>query len=171
MAGRVASNLTRLAALLRSLPAALAFDAPGEGENLGYRLARRAFAGVRRRSIDRQVSPTGSRWAPNEPRYAASKGGRAVGVGLTGEMLSVEQLMGEFELTPTRVRFRYGKDARNRQKAAWFQQGVRARRGTTGRWRQPPRYFYDLDPEIVRDLETESRAVLRDRVEALRRRT
>jgi hypothetical protein len=146
----VVSNLTRLLAMIRALPRSVAFDAPaGGGEAFGRVLARRAMEGIRDRSLLRQVDPKGKQWEPNEPRYKARKGGKPVGE-LTGEMLSVDQLLGELELTPDKMTVRYGKSAAVRQRARWFQQGVRS--GKARRWRQKPRFFYDLDAQILDNL-------------------
>lgn len=167
MAG-VASNWTRMVAFLRSLPRAVVFDG-----GLGEDLARRAAHGIRVRSIERQVDPKGRRWAPNAPAYAASarKRGKPIGV-LDDVMLSEDEILGVPEITPTRVQLRYGRTPEVIRIARWFQQGVRARgRGTVRgrrvagrRWRQPPRVFFDLDAEILRDLEEFARLEIPRRV-------
>jgi hypothetical protein len=105
---------------------------------LGQEVLDVGAVGIAERSLGRQSWPDGRPWEANEPRYAASKGNRPIGV-LTGEMLSLEQLKGTREITPRRAVAVYGTTQDARDKGEWF---------TTGGRNSVPRGFYETDAEI-----------------------
>jgi hypothetical protein len=132
----IRSNLDVVAADLRTLVDSLGLESPGESAaTLADDLFDLQAQRIRDRSLA-QRAPDGTTWADNEPRYAARKGYKPVGVGLTGEMLSLEQLRGDRRLGDESATMQYGKDAWNRQKAKWFSEGND--RG------QPERPFWEI---------------------------
>lgn len=111
------------------------------GNGLGEDLLDVIVEGIVERSLGEQAAPSGAAWAPNKEPYASSrrKRGKPIGV-LTGDMLSLQQVRGTREITPTLALMTYGTSSEARRKLLWF---------TKGRPGQEPRPVLGLDPEIV----------------------
>lgn len=124
-------------------------------DGLGEELADIVAQGILRRTIADQRTSIGTALSPNAPDYAArkeKKGIRTIGVGIgptSGEMLSMEQIKGRREITPDKVVMTYGKSDDVNRKGQWFTSGSLAGTGLepSGAKGQPPRPFYDIDPE------------------------
>lgn len=72
----------------------------------------------------RQQAPDGMLWKRNDPRYAASKGFRPVGV-KSGLMLARPELIGERKVMPDRAEITYGVSEEARSHASGFEAGGR----------------------------------------------
>jgi phage gpG-like protein len=120
--------------------------------DLGRKLCKAATDGVQY-SIAREEAPDGSRWADLSTAYEEWKSFRHPGnpiAVLEGTMANPREVAGEVEVAPHRAAVTYGVSDRAKQEAVWFQEGSA---------RQPPRPFFGLTPEAVK----EARSLLDDR--------
>ncbi len=129
------------------------FDTPGKDQSLGRDLAGVVAEGIRDRSVPDAKAADGSTWPPNVPKWAARKRRKysvdQPGI-LTGQMLSLEALIGEVRISGDVVELVYGTGSSasgegadaptDRQKADWFSNGTD--------W-APERPFFELDDEIA----------------------
>lgn len=152
------SNIDDVARWLDEVVDTIDFELPGADRSLGRDLAGVVANGIIDRSVPDALDPDANPWAPNEEHYAAWKkkeyDADQPGV-LTGQMLSLQSMMGETQVTSDAVEMVYGTNtaatrARNgadppkakepptdRQKAGWFTDGGRE--------------FFGLDEEIADD--------------------
>lgn len=147
------SNSEQLLADLKSLATRFGFLATIEGKTLGDDIAAITADSIHARSVDRE-SGTDGQWPANAPKYAAWKA-RKYGVDRpnirTGQMLSLQSLLGQTAVTTHQVQMMYGT-------------GHPATRSATGMGFDPgrddladvdkayfcstSRPFYELDDEI-----------------------
>lgn len=151
MADETTSNILEFEAEFRELIDGFNFSLPGKDQSLGRDLAGIAAAGIVDRSVSEQAGPNFQAWRPNNPKYTARKL-KEFGVDLigfrTGQMLSLESVMGETTVGDNEVVMRYGTNTpatrsstgqgklkddepTDREKAEWFSDGGRE--------------FYELD--------------------------
>ncbi len=148
MSGR--DDYESVASALRVLTHALDFDArlPG-GRRLGVLLAEAIAIGIFKRSLGRQVDPSGQAFAPLAPAYLRWKVQHGYSPRKnvkTGKMLSLDEIRGTTRITKHRVDLTYGRTPETQKLAEWAAEGSRSRN-------RPPRPFYDLDPQIEEQLD------------------
>jgi hypothetical protein len=153
---RVTSNADEVAAWIEGVVAGFDFTLPGEQGSLGEDLAGVAAQGMIDRGVPDARAADGGNWAPNEARYAAYKRRRfgAIQPGiLTGQMLSLESMLGRPEITPDRVEMTYGTG----EPAAGSRSGAPLRpsdqevtdREKASYFTDSGRRFYELDDTIA----------------------
>jgi hypothetical protein len=155
----VKSNADQVAGWIDRVIDGFSFALPGEDQSLGRDLAGIAAQGMIDRSVPDARSPDGGTWPANEPTYASWKRKKfdadQPGI-LSGQMLSLESMMGEVNVSADRVEMTYGtgttptrarsgaaltagqRQATDRQKAEWFTEGGRR--------------FYGLDENIAAEV-------------------
>lgn len=120
------SNLAEIEALLKGIIDGWDFDRPGTDRSLGLDLAGIVGAGIAERSLGEAKSPDGEGWRPNEAKYAARKkeklGVTNVGV-LSGQMLSLQEILGNVDVQPDEVTIRYGSGAAGVEPDGWRADG------------------------------------------------
>lgn len=150
------SNADEISAWLDKIIDGIDFTMPGRDKSLGRDLAGVVAQGIIDRSVPVAVDPGGTPWDDNEDPYKGWKArkydARQPGI-LTGQMLSLESIIGDTAIASETVEMRYGTDtpaksSRNgvdppkakepptdRQKAEWFTESGRE--------------FYALDEKIA----------------------
>lgn len=142
----VKTNLNSVLESLDSIPNRFDLRRDGIGDDIAEMMSR----GMHARAMKR-VNPQGRPWHENDPEYKAWKGNKPVGE-LTGDMLSLDNFLGEAKVTQTNVKVVYGKTEAARQKLHYFK---------TGRYK---RNAWGLDGAIKREVWTELRARLQNQV-------
>jgi hypothetical protein len=165
----VDSNADQVAAALGALVGSFDFTRPGKDQSLGRDLARTVARGIQRRSVPGATAPDGSSWAANEPEYARRKRAKyaADQPGIrTGQMLSLESLVGETTVAPDSVEMRYGTGEPPRRAAngAELTKGDAATtdRAKAGYFTDSGRPFYGLDAEIAGECRALAAEALKD---------
>jgi hypothetical protein len=152
---QVHSNGDEIAAWLDAVVAGFDFTLPGIDQSLGRDLARTAAQGMIDRAVDEGKDPDGAPLKPNAEPYRSWKRKKySVEAPLvrTGQMLSLESMMGETSVSADRIDMVYGtgeaptrgstgyisesdKKVTDRQKAAYVTDGGRR--------------FYEFDRQIA----------------------
>lgn len=165
MADQTDSNFLEFEAAFRELMDGFSFQIPGKDQSLGRDLAGIAAQGIVDRSVTEQAGPNFQGWRANDPKYTARKQ-KEFGVDLigvrTGQMLSLESVMGQTTVGDDEVEMKYGTNTpasrsstgmgklkadepTDTQKAGWFTDGGRE--------------FYelgDVDAEAIYDAATKA---------------
>lgn len=175
MAG-VDDNLDDIGLVLDELADTLDFTRAGREGSLGEQLAGVVVEGI----VDRNraaIDPDGNDWPENQGKYGERKDryGLPVGVGLYaggragGEMVSMEQVQGEVEISPDEVTLSYGTHEEARRKGSWFTRGSDGpgEGEVSGAPNQPPRPFYAMGEEDLDRLVEEAGHALDDLLAAL----
>jgi hypothetical protein len=151
----ITSNIDEVALWISGIVDSVDFTSPGRDGSLGKDLAGVVAEGIIDRSVPDAVDPSGSRWAPNEERYAAYKREKFAadqpGI-LSGQMLSLESVTGQLKVMPDMVEMHYGTGSgasRSRTGAALSesQQSV-SDRDKARYFADSGREFYALDERI-----------------------
>lgn len=144
MADDVSSNILEWSAEFRELMEGFDLTIPGKDQSLGRDLAGLAAQGIIDRSINEQTDANFQSWRQLERTYKARKlkkfGVDLIGV-RSGQMLSLESVMGDTEVSANDVTMRYGTgtaptssssggeldddEPTDTQKAEWFTEGGR----------------------------------------------
>lgn len=144
------SNVEQVASYIRGAAHAIDFDRnlPG-GRNLGALLAEAMAIGIFKRSLGRQLTPSGEPFAALSPAYLRwkVKHGYSPRKNVkTGKMLSLEEIRGTAQVTKYRVDLTYGRTPETQQLAEWAEEGNKKQK-------RPPRPFYGIDPDIEAQLD------------------
>jgi hypothetical protein len=141
----IRSNFASVKDAVMALTHLLDLDRGPSGQSLGSRALDAAAAGIYERS-HQQKDPRGNAWPDNAESYKrqARKRGKPVGI-LTGEMLSDSEIRGTRAIAAGSASMEYGTTGEMKQRAEKFQEG------SSGK--QPPRPFFDLDEDIIRDID------------------
>ena len=105
------SNVAAVEAKIAGLIQSFNFTRKGEDKSLGHDMAVVVATGIQERSIPEMKAPDGDTWDPNEPKYAARKRAKYDADQpnvRTGQMLSLESLLGDVSVAPETVTMRYG---------------------------------------------------------------
>jgi hypothetical protein len=150
----IATNLADVARTVYGLSRVLGFKRTRiRGRPMGDVAADLVAEGIRHRTLEQQRKPEGGPLPANRGEYGEKKQARGIPIGVGfyppdqegGEMLDKENLRGIVGISEDRVRMIYGTNEAVREKAEWFTDGNPANN-------QPPRPFYDLNPQIEADL-------------------
>lgn len=149
----VEDNLDQVAQMLDELATLIDFTEPGANGSLGETLIDTVVGAIADRNAQ-EVDPDGVSWDVNQGKYGQAKQERGlpIGVGLRegGEMVSLQQLRGEVQITADEAIVRYGTDTEARRKAQWFTNGSDGTDGEpSGASNQPPRPFFAMSDEDV----------------------
>lgn len=105
------SNIDDVSAWLDAIVAGIDFSIPGRDQSLGRDLAGVVAEGIADRSVPDAVGPDGGEWPENKEPYRSRKAKKydahQTGI-LTGQMLSLESLLGETTIGADEVEMRYG---------------------------------------------------------------
>lgn len=137
----ISSNLPEIRGKLDALADTMRFDRKPKSSrrSVGAQLLAVTAGIVEARTVQGQLEPDGSRLArlkPSTLRRKAEQGFPSTISVETGQMMSMEQVMGEQEVTPRSAAMTYGTGPEARAKAASFTEGHPPY--------QEPRPFYDL---------------------------
>lgn len=144
MADDVTSNILEWSSEFRELMDMFTFDLPGKDQSIGRDLAGLAAQAIIDRSISQQSDPKLVKWRENSEEWTEFKrknhGVTDIGV-LTGQMLSLESMMGDTSVGENEVTMIYGTGTQptkyatygeitgdeptDREKASWFTEGGR----------------------------------------------
>lgn len=107
------SNIDQVEKWIDEFLVSVAFDRPGAEQSLGRDLAGTVAQGIADAGLDRAEAPDGTAWAPNEPKYAAKKAQRYkisqhAPNYRTGQMLSIQSLLGQPLIRAEEVEMQYG---------------------------------------------------------------
>ena len=107
----VHSNIDAVSQRIASLIDSYNFTRKGGDKSLGHDMAVAVANRIRERSVPDALSPSGDEWPANEPKYADRKRNKydADQPNLrTGQMLSLESLLGKVTVTPEKILMQYG---------------------------------------------------------------
>ncbi|WP_422932029.1 hypothetical protein [Singulisphaera sp. PoT] len=105
------SNIDEIGQWLRDLVATVDFTMPGQNASLGKDMADAVALGIQERSVPDAKSADGGTWAANASKYADYKRRRykTDQPGLrSGQMLSLQSLLGVPQVSPDEVVMQYG---------------------------------------------------------------
>jgi len=150
------SNIDDLARWERELIDTWDFTVAGESQSLGRDMVGAVAEGINERTVADQKDATGGDLTPNEARYAARKArewGSHQPLIRSGQMLSLESLIGEVEVEPHQITMRYGTGrpaTRVSGPGGKLRDDEPTDREKAG-WNSEERPFYALDEAIVDD--------------------
>ena len=169
MPDSVTDNLDEFEAHLEALVESFDFEAPGVDGSLADDIVDAVAEGIAERAIDQQSGAEGG-WADNADSYVKrkKKAGKPVSV-LSGEMISLVELRGGVETTPTTLTMTYGTAAFTRRRLEWFSNGSDGKDGEpSGAKNQPARPgLYRTDPAIDAEVESRIGAALERHIKGL----
>lgn len=148
------SNIDEVSLWLDGILDSIKFDMPGRDQSLGRDLAGVVAEGIADRSVPDAVGPDGEEWPENHEPYKSWKAKKYDAFQpniLTGQMLSLESLLGETTIGPDEVEMKYGTGkaaSRARNGAAPPKDGATDREKAVFA-EEHDRPFYGLDGTIA----------------------
>jgi hypothetical protein len=165
---KLQSNLGEIDAWMKQLVDSFNFQRPGKDQSLGRDIAGAIANGIRDRSVPDAMGPDGDKWDDNEESYAAEKRQKYDADQpnvRTGQMLSLQSLMGRTTVEPELVEMRYGVD----EPPSSAFNGTELTEGDKAvtdiqkaEWCSVTRPFYALDEEIKAAARAEAGEALND---------
>jgi hypothetical protein len=154
-----ASNIDDVAAWEKDLIDSWNFTRPGQDQSLGRDMARDVAVGIQERTVAEQRDAMGGSLKPNEKRYKTWK---EVKLGVyqplvkTGQMLSLESLVGDVTVAPDEIVMNYGTGRSPTRSASPMGGLSKQDEKVTDRqkadWNSDDRPFYAMDDQIIATL-------------------
>ncbi len=161
----VTSNAKQVIAGLAKLASEIDLRKPGiAGERTAGLDVRAIMVLGMEARFNRGEDVSSGAFAPNNAKYKARKGGRAVGYGpdrlghTGGLMRSQVEMLGTVVITQSSVTAVYGASEEGKREAQWFSNGTDGAGDGAGEHsgakNQPPRPFWGLDEKIHAEADT-----------------